>query len=574
MPVIFLQKNRPWATACLITLLVLILSACSVFAETDPLNSLEQQLLNQTFSTESLEQRVIRLEGIIFGQPQPGDIVIRKQHLLEMTEKFQSQTQSQYQPQPYTSSPSTSPITHGNRYLPGTSEPQGYSYQNTDATEYPAVTRIERKVFSRDFVNDNIYRRLSRLEKRVFGTEAPQKALADRVDTLSAKLQMSPEYATSGNSVLDSLPGGNGQYTTTSMDTYTKLESLEKNVFDGKTFSDLMITQRLDQLENRIDGKTYLGESVDTRLNRLIGRVAYRGKPYQPPRYSTGHQPGSQTTTNPGFRTYSTPNTYSPPSSTGQNIQIGSSIGSSSTHQYSQEMLDMLPPNIRNQLSGGNTQTYTTRSSGFNNFGVGSGFGNTRTTTQNSYTTAAPGSVIIRESTRLPGISTFGANTGTTSRNLLTNPLNRYTGIGGTTSYTRSYTTDPYGNPAGGYTTYQQQTPYGQYNTISPLGLNANVINQLNQLENAVYGQVNNGQPLPARLNALEMSLIGQTYAGAPYQDRINNLIRTRQYQSLGNSLGRGTLGNIGRTAGSLLFGMPLNGPQNTPNPFPVQTMP
>jgi hypothetical protein len=85
------------------------------------------------------------------------------------------------------------------------------------------------------------------------------------------------------------------------------------------------------------------------------------------------------------------------------------------------------------------------------------------------------------------------------------------------------------------------------------------VLQSLGNLETNVFGQVNMIEPVYVRLGKLESAMLGQIYPNFSEVDRLNNLQKAWQYQSLGKLLGKGKAGNIGRAAGSVLLGVPLN---------------
>jgi hypothetical protein len=228
-----------------------------------------------------------------------------------------------------------------------------------------------------------------------------------------------------------------------------------------------------------------------------------------------------------------------------QNIRIGSTFGSNSRSQFSQDMLNMLPDDVRAQMQGGGVSTgmsqgtvamgmggvTTSSQSTFNN---GWGGTSTRNSTQ-TYTSSAPGTVIIQETREIPGYQ------------------NWYTPPGGIIN--------PMVPGAG--------MPYMNQTMVDPA-----VAQLVGQLELRAYGQMNPYAPLPMRLNQLEASILGQNLSNWSTTDRLNNLQRAIQMQSLGQTLGNGRLGQVGRAAGSVLLGVPMNPPGVMAPGMMPQTMP
>ena len=75
---------------------------------------------------------------------------------------------------------------------------QNYEYyndQNNEYSDYPVITGIERNVFGNTFQNNNIYKRVNRLEIAVLGTNFPQEALIERIDRIKNAAAGGNSYA-------------------------------------------------------------------------------------------------------------------------------------------------------------------------------------------------------------------------------------------------------------------------------------------------------------------------------------------------------------------------------------------
>ena len=55
------------------------------------------------------------------------------------------------------------------------------SYNIEDATDYPAIAKIEQRNFGKNYSGENIYLRLNRLEKEILGTNFPNDSLDSRL---------------------------------------------------------------------------------------------------------------------------------------------------------------------------------------------------------------------------------------------------------------------------------------------------------------------------------------------------------------------------------------------------------
>lgn len=533
----------------------------AVSAETpkDELSEYEQNILTETHAGEALSDRLSRLETYIFGEPQSGDPASRQARLIEVLKASAVQKVQDAPVAGVNESPSQ-PDSEKSYVVPPSAPAK------PDATDYPTVTSMERNVFGKDFRSEAIQQRLDRLETKMFNRTYPDRDLVDRVDTLSSKV---PSFARAKDFVSDGPVAANTQSpifnSSKNGDIYLKLDVLERFNFNGQTYPGKLLSERVDSLEKKNYGSVFSGEAMEKRLNRLMTTLQNQLGQNQPGNGdSASYQENPMTQSRPQIQpSPSSSYNNSVPDRRRQNVQIGSGMSSSSSYQYSQEMLDMLPRDIRNQLQGNATSSMV-GSSAISSSGMGSSsLGSWNTRRSSGYTTSAPGTVIIQEERTmsypggLPGFSTFSQQP-MQYRNYYSVP-GVQSGLGGTplnnlpqNAYPQVYpqamgipqAMAPYGGlPSGGY-------------TVDPA-----VLQQLNNLEINMFGQVNAYAPVPLRLNQLEATLLGQNFTGYSDADRINNLQRAYQLQSVGRSLGNGKLGQMGRTAGSMLFGVPMPAP-------------
>ncbi|MBY0449714.1 MAG: hypothetical protein K2X01_03720 [Cyanobacteria bacterium] len=473
----------------------------------DALSGAEMQLLNQTFIDSPLEERLSRLETLIYGSTQSGTPAQRQERLLKILAKTEQST------------PQNSAHNAQNTAVPSKTAGNHSGSRATALVEdYPALTLIERRVFARDFVGLDINNRLDRVERKVFNQNFPQLSLADRMDRLQKEVPVFGQAPASNNPILRQLPDNPDEFVSSSHDAYGQISELEQDIFRGKTFPDKLITQRLDALEAKLYGRPFSGESVDHRISRLLIDWQRRQNPnYQQPvpanQYFNPVIPQNRPLPPGRYSAYGftqTPSTVTPES----NFQY---FGPAKpTRSLSPEILNMLPNDVRQNLA---------------QQGISSGNGVTTQQYTNQILTS-PGQVITQNQSQT-----------------------QYLPYGGT----MITTTESYG---GQQTTILPNTVYT--GTLSPT--DPEVISTLNNLEIQLFGTASPPTTsISTRLSLLETKLTGQSLSGLGYteQDRLSQLIRTAQAQQLGRSLGNGKLGKIGRSLGSVLMGVPLNPPQN-----------
>ncbi|WP_373531252.1 hypothetical protein [Vampirovibrio sp.] len=520
----------------------------------DPLTPLEETLFSHSYPSESQAQRLERLEKSVFGEAQSGSEASRKARLNTVL--------SNAVKRPLANQPVlTDPQAAGDSNPPSFQNANAAAAPSTeppDATNYPTVVALERQVFGRDFIRDDVRTRLDRLEKKVFGQADSQSAMADRVDRLLARYpNVTPEQNVAPQVVnvspaLQNLPDDASQFAGGNRDIYSKMDALERRYFNGRSTPNALLTERLDRVEQTVYGKNFLGESVDTRINRLMAQHTTPSNRANP--LGNNNRPDIQNRPpllQPamGAGPVMMPSASSNgPSARPQNIQTGGGFSSNSTHTFSPEMMSMLPPQVRNQMgtSGAGTQ-------------MGS-----------SGSVSSSGSVVIeRQTMGTPGFQPYGNA-----------PIQHYNYYGNPGIQTQSQTTTTVIQPNGNQAIYS----YGASpsNPNNPNGLpnaayvgNPAFVQSLNQLEIQVFKQVNTVEPVPIRLGRLENTLLGQMYVGMPEQQRLQNLEKTYRMQAVSQLLKQNQGAGVSRGVGSVFLGVPLNGanpinPMGLPQPMPL----
>lgn len=151
---------------------------------TSNLSKLEDKYFQHAFPKEEEGERIERLEKLVFGEARSGSNQERLQALLDLVPDLNS-PKPEARPEP-TDQPPPAPQ-HESRpqqsYQPS-SPPKDEEEPIVNDSSYPAVTAIEKKVLGRDYIGENISKRLDRLEIKAFGKTAASKDLQERVDRL------------------------------------------------------------------------------------------------------------------------------------------------------------------------------------------------------------------------------------------------------------------------------------------------------------------------------------------------------------------------------------------------------
>lgn len=146
--------------------------------------------------------------------------------------------------------------------------------------KYPIVDKLEEKVFSKTYKNEDIYQRLSRLEKQIYKKESTS-SLNERVDALRNEILGGDKLASQKSQTIEEILLNNE-------DIYNKTNPNENSNFNYYSYENSKNTipsyesqpleqnYDLDILEKQLLGKRYASESSSQRLARLENQVFQR----------------------------------------------------------------------------------------------------------------------------------------------------------------------------------------------------------------------------------------------------------------------------------------------------------
>lgn len=230
----------------------------------DQLTKIEINLWDLNYQNETNEIRLKRIENEVFGTPNTKGTVQERINKLNATLGLESLAEAK--------------------------TPAFELYKNEDSgINYPVVDMFETQLLGQSYKKENIYKRLERLEGKVFGST--QKGdLAQRTDNLKAKIAVSkpssvlPSYQTS-----EYYRSDENEYSFE--DRYTEDDIIAKSKSDvqkrnkrrqdnnysydyGYGGSDASL--QIAGLENSLFGQTYSYDPMTVRLNRLERRIFQR----------------------------------------------------------------------------------------------------------------------------------------------------------------------------------------------------------------------------------------------------------------------------------------------------------
>lgn len=358
----------------LIAVFVIALAfSCPVWADGDTasittdIGTLEKKFFEHTYPNETTDQRLSRIEQLVFGETRTGSDQTRITNLL--TAVPASDTTSA----PIQVATNSSSTTSNNQSAQSDSSDDSYQSEPGDvpaADQYPRVTKLEQAILGHTFTNEPLKQRLDQLEMKAFGKRSTTEDLSQRVDDLTAFAQRhgnpdlgrqsqiadddddnaGPSYAPARQAVsfpTNQIPGSTAPI-------QQRVAWLEQQVFGG-TFKDKHLLERLKNLDDQVfpNEKVDQHESLDDRVNSLLAAVemqkgikpaggqpaaptvaygsqsGYTQSSYQPPTYASGsygmpantqypaqqeyqQRPYYPSTEPPAQTGYSPPPTYAP----------------------------------------------------------------------------------------------------------------------------------------------------------------------------------------------------------------------------------------------------------------------
>ena len=267
----------------LILAMVILFSGGSAFANTDKIDSelstLETRFFSQTYPSNTVSQRLDRLDQLVFGRVRHGSTETRMSSLLMTIPNAQAPTTPS---QPANNAPEISvplkpeePVDASVPQTPPQIAPQQAPQPEADTSTdyYPTVTALEHQITGTTDQSLPVEQRLARLETVAFGKPSTLTDLSKRVDLLKqyarTKYGGKENYLTSSNAV--GLPQD-------SSGLEGEVSSMEQEVF-GKTYAKDTLNSRVDRLEKNVLPKHEVQTftPITQRISQLMSVLSTSG---------------------------------------------------------------------------------------------------------------------------------------------------------------------------------------------------------------------------------------------------------------------------------------------------------
>jgi len=212
------------------------------------LSKIENSIWGFTYSKDDFSKRLSRIEKNIFGKVNQG--LSNEQRIKKLNESLGCETQEDK-------------IKLAKEEL----------LKEEEDISYPQIDTLENQMFQQTYEKENIYKRLERLEKKIFGS-AQEGTLALRTDRLKAYVQkdyitQSPNYYSKKpykmTQDIEQYMGSQSKYDS---DLHIQIAGLETALFN-KTYSQDPIGLRLNRLERKIFQRDFSSDDENLRLQRL-----------------------------------------------------------------------------------------------------------------------------------------------------------------------------------------------------------------------------------------------------------------------------------------------------------------
>ena len=224
--------------------------AAGVLPLASHLSKIENDLWGFEYSNDTENDRISRIEKNVFGQTNTSETLEKRVEKINRALGIESQKEAQ-------------------------SSAGELMQEEVEGVSYPQIDQLELKLFSKVYDKENIYKRIERLEKKIFGS--PQEGdLAARTDKLKGYLNIdtAPKTVYSREDTMQSYQNpsraydGYNEYDSYNADMGIQISGLENSLF-GKTFSQDPTALRLNRLERKIFQRDFSTDDDVLRMQRL-----------------------------------------------------------------------------------------------------------------------------------------------------------------------------------------------------------------------------------------------------------------------------------------------------------------
>lgn len=247
----------------------MILIPFAVIAQSSVLSDIENSVFGIDYKKESDLIRVERLEQHLYGSKRTGNIQRRIQAIQDDMGYSEPVAVKPQMPNPDVRNDINPDMNN-----------EIMNMKEDSSVEYPIVDKMEEEVFKTTYKKDNIYKRLDRLEEKVFNRKL-NGSLNERVDKLASVIRPQKSIARSSDSYSYTAEDLDKYYSQTDLEPVNsqsivfQLAVLEQELLKNNYGND-NISNRLSRIENKLFNRTFPSDNDINRMQRVM--VAYDAK--------------------------------------------------------------------------------------------------------------------------------------------------------------------------------------------------------------------------------------------------------------------------------------------------------
>ena len=241
-------------------------------AANSSITEVETSVFGYDYKNESDIVRIERLEKYLYGTKKNGDIEKRLSEIKSDIGFSSKRSQQKKQ--------STDPEKKLSDNLNQSLNNELMNLKEDSTVDYPIVDSMETEVFKTTYKDENIYKRLDRLEEKVFNSKSTAP-LNERVNKLASVISPMKNTGKNMNSYSYSSDDLNEYYARSGLETVNEqsipfqLAVLEQELLKNNYNND-NIANRLTRLEQKLFKRTFQSDNDISRLQRIM--VAYDAK--------------------------------------------------------------------------------------------------------------------------------------------------------------------------------------------------------------------------------------------------------------------------------------------------------
>ena len=255
----------------LFILLILLISCGECYPKENiesPVAAIEKTIFGYKYDNENETKRVERIEQYLYGVKKSGNIQNRINNI---------KNDIGFVPQKINKNKTENLDSSGSKNTNRLNQDL-MNLKEDASVDYPVVDAMEQEVFNTTYKSENIYKRLDRLETKIYNKTSTE-SLNKRVERLAVSLNpqkhiTSSQNVNSGHN-LDNYYRKSGMETIDDQTMPFQLAVLEQELLRGNYTND-NISNRLSRLEQKLFKRTFTTDSDINRLQRIM--VAYEAK--------------------------------------------------------------------------------------------------------------------------------------------------------------------------------------------------------------------------------------------------------------------------------------------------------